>query len=137
MKKIFSSWFAHKCFVITCSLFAIIGWIFCVNWYNELKLQFTIYHAIVLLTPFVLFVLLFSLIGRFIFKKNFVKSVMDSSIGIVIYLGVLMAGAFFISYNNAILKTLFFFILSLSLAFKVVAYILNQNRLYKEMKSLN
>ncbi|MDG1604629.1 hypothetical protein P7D05_17680 [Bacillus paranthracis] len=134
MNKFFSSWFAHKCFVITCSLFAIVGWVYCVNWYNELSLHFTIYHVIVLLVPFALFVLFLSLIGRFVFKRKFLKSVMDYCLGMIIGSGVLMAAAFFISYDNAVLKTLFFLILSLSLAIRIVAYIFDQKANYKNFK---
>ncbi|QWI08421.1 hypothetical protein [Bacillus toyonensis] len=137
MKRIFSSWFAHKCFVITCSIFAIVGWIYCVNWYNELSLHFTIYHVIVLLVPFVLFVLFFSLIGRFVYKRKFLKSVMDYSLGVIIGLGVLMAAAFFISYDNVILKPLFFFILSLSLLVRIVAYMFDQKADYEKFKAEN
>lgn len=134
MKRIFSSWFAHKCFVITCSLFAIVGWIYCVNWYNELSLHFTIYHVIVLFVPFVLFGLFFSLIGRFVFKRKFLKSVADYSLGMIIGSGVLMAAAFFISYDNVILKPLFFFILSLSLGIRIVAYVFDQKENDKKFK---
>lgn len=48
--------------------------------------------------------------------------------------GVLMAAAFFISYDNVILKPLFFFILSLSLGIRIVAYVFDQKEDYKKFK---
>lgn len=136
MSKIMTNEFSHKLLLIICSILAVFGWLYCFDLYNRMKLQFTIYHAIVLIVPFIVLLLGYNAIVCYFKKKKFLESVIKSLITIVIVSGVFMAAGLFIEQENVIFKVLFFVILGVSILLRFIAYILNKNRLYKEVRAL-
>ncbi|PEQ94760.1 hypothetical protein [Bacillus cereus] len=136
MSKIMTNEFSHKLLLIICSILAVFGWLYCFDLYNRMKLQFTIYHAIVLVVPFIVLLLGYNAIVCYFKKKKFLESVIKSLITIVIVSGVFMAAGLFIEQENVIFKVLFFAILGASILLRFITYIIDKNRVYKEMKPL-